>query len=236
MIKLFWFLPILRSRGVGSLFPGCLCPQHFPAWTTGIPLQLPCFAPGRPFCGLGCPHTCSRGFAEAKSQRRRGSQGTGGARAEPGVDLQRRPKPRGQLSAGVTLGTGRIVLDGFCSSVFGSFVLLTPFSAESARILPGNQRAPCGEAFPSASPFVGGLCACPTPAFLTHPGAPRCSLAPAFVPHLVFPRGHLENTTNPSGTKRSIASVGRSSAGGDQGVPDLPSAPTTTGSTSVRLL
>lgn len=169
MIKLFWFLPILRSRGVGSLFPGCLCPQHFPAWTTGIPLQLPCFAPGRPFCGLGCPHTCSRGFDEAKSQRRGGSQGTGGARAEPGVDLQRRQKPRGQLSAGVALGTGRIVLDGFCSSVFGSFVLLTPFSAESARILPGNQRAPCGEAFPSASPFVGGLCACPTPAFLTHP-------------------------------------------------------------------
>lgn len=119
MIKLFWFPPILGSRGAGSLFPGCLCPQHFPAWTTGITLQSLCIAPGRTFFGLGRPHTCSWGFDKAKSQTCRGSQEWGEPVRSRGVDLQRRQKPRGQLSAGVALGTGRIVLDGFCSSVFG---------------------------------------------------------------------------------------------------------------------
>lgn len=59
MIKLFWFLPILGSRAAGSLFPGCLCPQHFPSWKAGIPLQLLSFAPRRMFCRWGCPYTCS---------------------------------------------------------------------------------------------------------------------------------------------------------------------------------
>lgn len=48
-----------------------------------------------------------------------------------------------------------------------------------------------------------------------------CSLVLAFPPRLVFPRGHLENATNLQGAKHS---TGRSSAGGDQGLSDLPSA------------
>lgn len=43
------------------------------------------------------------------------------------------------------------------------------------------------------------------PLFLAAHRRSRVSLAPALTPHLVFPRG--EDTTNPSGVKRSVASV-----------------------------
>lgn len=76
-------------------------------------------------------------------------------------------------SVGRSRGVSRSARDGkdcpgwiLLVSLWFEFVHVTPFSAESAGILPGNQ------GFPSAWPFVGRFCLCPTLGVLTHPATP----------------------------------------------------------------
>lgn len=73
-------------------------------------------------------------------------------------------------SVGRSRGVSRSARDGkdcpgwiLLVSLWFEFVHVTPFSAESAGILPGNQ------GFPSAWPFVGRFCVCPTLGVLSHP-------------------------------------------------------------------